>query len=185
MFRSASRPFASLPGTRSARAARYFHWITTDFITFDARGNLVTREVPVVIGNLGESYVLIEREVGIALRAASPFTSASAASAEDRFKLTFFQDSQHFGFGSSSYPRLYVPNQMPRRTETNRSPATLFLDGKMHELVLDGTPDGIIQSQILPVLWILIHNADLATFAEYANATARTLAGALTQLEDM
>jgi hypothetical protein len=99
MFRSAFRPFASFSSTRSGRAARYFHRITTDFVTHDVRGNLVTREVPVIIGNPGESYVLIEREVGFALRAASPFTSASAASAEDRCKMTFFHDSGHFGFG--------------------------------------------------------------------------------------
>jgi hypothetical protein len=45
--------------------------------------------------------------------------------------------------GSTSYPRLYVPSQIPRQTELNTSPATLFMGGKMHHLVLDGTPDGI------------------------------------------
>jgi hypothetical protein len=74
---------------------------------------------------------------------------------------------------------------MPHQTEANTSPATLFLDGKMHELVLDGTPDGIIQPQILPVLRILIHNAYLATFAEHANTTMRNLGGVFKQLEDM
>ncbi|CAG8069883.1 unnamed protein product [Penicillium salamii] len=167
MFRSAFRPFSSLRCTRSARTARYFHRVTTEFIIHDTRGNLVTRKVPIFIGNLGETYVLIEKELGSALRAASPFISTSAASAEDRCKLTFFHDSQHFGFGISlvcerfssskanslfsllglsSYPRLYIPNQMPRQTELNTSPATLFLDGKMHEIVLDGTPDGMRSS---------------------------------------
>lgn len=65
------------------------------------RGTLVTRKVPIIVGDPGETYVLIEPGVGSALRAASPFTSASAASAEDRCKLTFFHDSQHFGFGKS------------------------------------------------------------------------------------
>ncbi|KAJ5260659.1 hypothetical protein N7524_008683 [Penicillium chrysogenum] len=37
------------------------------FITHDARGNLVTRKVPIIIGNLGETYVLIEQGVGSAL----------------------------------------------------------------------------------------------------------------------
>ena len=44
--------------------------------------------------------------------------------------------------GSSSYPRLHVPSQIPRQTDLNTSPATLFLSGKMHEIVLHGTPDG-------------------------------------------
>lgn len=39
---------------------------------------------------------------------------------------------------SSSYPRLYVPRQMPRQTESNVSPATLMLCGELHEIVLDG-----------------------------------------------
>ncbi|CAG8930241.1 unnamed protein product [Penicillium salamii] len=177
MFRSAFRPFSSLRCTRSARTARYLHRVTTEFIIHDTRGNLVTRKVPILIGNPGETYVLIEIGVGDALRAASPFISTSVASAEDRCKITFFHDSQHFGFGTSSmcerfypteantlfsllgsstYPRLYIPNQLPRQTESNTSPATLLLDGKMHEIVLDGTPDGIISSQILPVLRMLI-----------------------------
>jgi hypothetical protein len=58
------------------------------------------------------------------------------------------------------------------------------MGGKMHHLVLDGTPDGN-QSQFLPVLRILIHNAYLAIFAENANATGRNLASVLDQLKDM
>ncbi|CAG8217649.1 unnamed protein product [Penicillium salamii] len=206
MFRSSFPPFSSLRSTRSARTARYFHRVATDFVTHDAGGNLVTRKVPVIIGNPGETYVLIEQGVGSALRAASPFTLASAASAEDRCKLTFFHDSQHFGFGklslcesfmqpmlticfsllgSSSYPRLYVPSQIPRQTELNTSPATLFLGGKMHEIVLDGTLDGTIQSQILFLSRILIHNAYVANFAENASASGRNLESVLRQLKDM
>jgi len=101
MFRSAFRSF-SLHNTRSVHTARYFHQATTDFINHDESGNLVAKKVPIIIGNPGEAYILIDPGVGGALRAASPFTSASAASAEDRCKLTFFHDSQHFGFGKLS-----------------------------------------------------------------------------------
>ncbi|KAL2862695.1 uncharacterized protein BJX67DRAFT_375118 [Aspergillus lucknowensis] len=139
--------------------ARYFHQVTTDFIAHDMRGNLVTRRVPVIVGDPGETYVLIEPGLGSALRAASPFTSASAACAEDRCKLTYFHDSQYFGFELSNYPRLYFLGQLPCQTESNTSPATLFLNGKMHEIVLDGTPD--------------------ANFAEHAIASARNLAPCL------
>ncbi|KAJ5159053.1 uncharacterized protein N7500_008704 [Penicillium coprophilum] len=165
MFRYAFRPLAPFPCPRSARSARLLYHVTTDFITHNTGGNLVTRKVPVVVGDPGETFVLIEQEVGSALRAASPFISVSAASAEYRCKLTFFHDSQHFGFGPTSYPRLYAPSQIPRQTELNTSPATLFMGGKMHHLVLDGTPDAI--------------------FAENANATGRNLAGVLDQLKDM
>lgn len=61
MSGSALRPFSPLPCTRSAPTARYFHQVTTDFITHDAKGNLITRKVPVIIGDPGETYVLIEQ----------------------------------------------------------------------------------------------------------------------------
>jgi hypothetical protein len=99
MFRSASRPFSLLYSTGSACSARCFHRVTTDFINYDARGDLVVRKVPIIIGNPGEAYILIDPGVGSALRAASPFASASASRAEGRCKLTFFHDSRHFGFG--------------------------------------------------------------------------------------
>ncbi len=105
MFRSASRPFFSLYSAKSACSSRYFHRVTSDFIHYDARGNLVTRKVPCIIGNPGESYVLIDPEVGSALRAASPFASAFAASAEERCKLTFFHDSHYFGVGKCTCER--------------------------------------------------------------------------------
>lgn len=98
MFRSASRPFFRSHAGRP-RTARPFHRITTDFITQDAKGSLVTERVPVIIGNPGEAYVLIYPSVGHAFRAASPLASASPASMQDRCTLMFFHDTQHFGFG--------------------------------------------------------------------------------------
>ncbi|KAJ5516109.1 hypothetical protein N7527_007669 [Penicillium freii] len=176
MFRSAFRPLSSFP--RRACNTRLLHLVTTDFINYNTSGNLVTRKVPVMIGDPGETYMLIEQEVGSALCA------TTAANVEYRYKLTFFHDSQHFGFGLTSYPRLYAPSQIPRQTELNTSPATLFIGGKMHHLVLDGTPDGK-QSQILPVLRILIYSTYLAIFAEHANDTAQNLVRALYLLKDM
>lgn len=85
----------------------------------------------------------------------------------------------------SSYPRLYVPSQMPRQTESNTSPATLFLSGKMHEIVLDGTLDGINHVLIRPATRTLTHDMHLANFAEKANATGQNLASVLHQLKDM
>ncbi|PTU24567.1 hypothetical protein P175DRAFT_0506195 [Aspergillus ochraceoroseus IBT 24754] len=147
MFGFASQSFSFLSGTRSPRTARYFHRVSADFINYDTRGNPVARKVPVIVGNPGETYVLIEPGI-------------------DRCKLTFFHDSQYFGFGKLSvYPRLYVPSPIPRQTDSNTSPATLFLSGKMHEIVLDGTFD--------------------AKFAEDASATGRNLEHVVEQLKDM
>ncbi|KAJ6097000.1 hypothetical protein N7486_007746 [Penicillium sp. IBT 16267x] len=193
MFRRASLPFPSLHGLKSARFTRYFHRVTTDYIDYDSSGKVALRKVSIIVGNPGETYVLIDPGVGTAIRAASPFTSPSAASAEGRCKLTFFHDSQHFGFGrsssrrgSSSYPRLYVPSQMPRQTESNTSSATLFLSGKMHEIVLDETLDCRPRYQPTPGFFsILIHHVYLAKFAENATATGRHLETVLRQLRDI
>ncbi|CAG8010276.1 unnamed protein product [Penicillium salamii] len=108
------------------------------------RGNPVTKKVPIIFGNPDESFVLIEQEFGRALGATSPVTLASEATVEDRCKLSFFHDSQHFGFESLSYLRLYIPSPLPRQTKSDTSLATLFLSRKMHEITLDGTFDGII-----------------------------------------
>jgi hypothetical protein len=108
MICCAPRSFSFLYITRSPRAARYFHRVTTDFINHDARGHLVARKVPVIVGNPGETYVLIDLGVGSALRAASPFTSASAASTHDRCKLPFFHGSQYFWFGKLSVCEIHI-----------------------------------------------------------------------------
>ncbi|PKY07148.1 hypothetical protein P168DRAFT_287646 [Aspergillus campestris IBT 28561] len=167
MFRRVYQSSASLSRTRRIPSARQFHRVTADFLSHDSKGKLVTEKVPVIVGGPGEAYVLIYPEVGSALRAAAsqPHVSTSAASTQERCKLTFFHDSQYFGFDSSSYPRLYTPQHIPRQTESNVSPATLFLDGKMHEITLDGTED--------------------AHFAHHASATGRNLEQVLDELEDM
>ncbi|KAL4876951.1 hypothetical protein BJY04DRAFT_222627 [Aspergillus karnatakaensis] len=131
-----------------------------DFINYDAIGKLVTEVLSGFIGNPGESYVIVPTKVGFAFRAASPVAFSAA---QDTCKLTFFHDSNHFGFEPESYPRLHVPNELPRQTESNTSPATLFLTGVTHEFVLDGTPD--------------------AKFAEDSSASAKRLAPVLEMLK--
>ncbi|OQE18556.1 hypothetical protein PENFLA_c021G07383 [Penicillium flavigenum] len=159
MFRNAARPPSRHLVAQGSRT-RHFHRITTDFITQDTTGNLVCKKVPVIIGSPGEAYVLTSPAVGETFRDAS-----STAATQDRCKLSYFHDTQHFGLESPSYPRLHIPTQFPRRSESNTSPATIFLSGKMHEIVIDGTDD--------------------AEFAEYASASGQNLKPVLDQLEHM
>ncbi|KAJ5577509.1 uncharacterized protein N7459_006473 [Penicillium hispanicum] len=157
MFRCAIRPFVSLPSPGRAAPARYFHRVTGDFLSHDTRGNPVSTKVPVIIGDPGETYVLIDPEIGRALRAGILLSDSTlATSVEDRCRLTFFHESRHFGFvlifmpilGSSTYPRLHIPENMPHQTDSNTSPATLLLFGKMHQIVLDGTPDAPLRGNL-------------------------------------
>ncbi len=87
--------------------------------------------------------------------------------------------------GTSSYPRLYIPNQIPRQTNLDTSPATLFLSGKMHEIVLDGTNDGWFHLPVLLVLQLLIFLVYIANFAEKASVTGQHLGCVVDQLKDM
>ncbi|CDM29011.1 hypothetical protein DTO013E5_1201 [Penicillium roqueforti] len=158
MFRNAVRPLSRALARDSP--TRHFHHIATEFIALDATGRPVSEKVPVVIGNPGQAYVLISPSVGEAFRDAS-----STASTRDRCKLTFFHDTKHFGLTPSSYPRLHVPAQFPRQSDSNTSPATILLSGKMYEIVLDGTED--------------------AEFAEHSSASGEYLKPVLDQLETM
>ncbi|PLB43279.1 hypothetical protein P170DRAFT_514539 [Aspergillus steynii IBT 23096] len=161
MFRSVFRPSRNyclrLP------TFRLLHRVTADFSSHDTDGNLVTRKVPIVVGDPGEHYVLIFPEVGRALCAESH--ASAAATVRDKCKLMFCHNSRSFGAGLSGYPRLYVPSIIPHQTDSDASPATLFLSGKMHEITLDGTPD--------------------AAFAHHSHATCQNLASVLDQLKDM
>ncbi|KMU92252.1 putative protein, variant [Coccidioides immitis H538.4] len=159
------RPSSSIGLARPT--ARYLHQVTGDFLNYDAKGIPVSTKVPVFIGDPGETFVLITTDIGRALHAAShdrlKLTALPSGKAgEDSCPVTFFHDTQHFGFGMlcfgswfrnfaktryillgpSSYPRLHIPINFPRQTDSNTSPATLHLTGNMHDIVLDGTPDG-------------------------------------------
>lgn len=98
--------------TPLATARRYFHRVTADFINYDhTTGKQTSTPTSIIIGNPDESYVMILPEIGRALYQAASFlrtpsSSPSPSSARvdvegARCKLTFFHDSQHFGFGGT------------------------------------------------------------------------------------
>ncbi|KAJ5963423.1 uncharacterized protein N7479_003299 [Penicillium vulpinum] len=95
MCRNAARPLSRYFVTQGSQT-RHFHQITTDFITQDRTGKLVSKKVPVVLGNPGQAYVLIPPPVGEAFRDAS-----STAATQDRCRVSFFHDTQHFGLGKA------------------------------------------------------------------------------------
>ncbi|KAK2746005.1 hypothetical protein FQN55_005827 [Onygenales sp. PD_40] len=172
MLRCLPRVLAPSLGSRSlARpTARYLHQVTGTFINPDAKGCPVSTKVPIVVGDPGEAYVLIETDIGRAFHAASlrhaeSTASLSSQALEDTCKVTFFHDSQHFGFGPSTYPQLHIPTNLPRPTDSNASPATLNMGGVMHDITLDGTPD--------------------AEFSKSANASYKNLKPILDKLKDM
>lgn len=101
MFRFTAYSFVPLSRTRKLTAVRYLHRATGDFVNYDPKGSLSSTKVRILLGDPGETFVLIYPEIGHALHAGSLIhtCSTSATRAEDRCKLTFFHDSPHFGFG--------------------------------------------------------------------------------------
>lgn len=103
MFRRLCQPSASLYRARRIPLARQFHEATADFLNYDTRGNLITEKIPIIIGDPGQTYIMVYPEVGNAIRAAADQSriSTPAGIVGDICKLTFFHDSQHFGLGRS------------------------------------------------------------------------------------
>ncbi|KAI9741254.1 MAG: hypothetical protein M1834_002970 [Cirrosporium novae-zelandiae] len=164
------RPLNSLitiKAIRTIRNARLFHAAIGTFVALDSSGKPVTREVKLIHGNAGESYILIPPEIGFALQAGSiPSNDISLKKDSESYALTFFHETKTFVHESSpGFPRLEIPQDLPRQTKTNKSPATLFLTGVSHEITLDGTPD--------------------AKFAAMATESYQRLKPSLDRLKDM
>lgn len=91
--------------TITATATRHFHQLTATFVNHDndKKGTLISAKVPIIIGDLEESYVLVYPEVGRALCSGENDNDTSPASVSgDRCKLIFFHEGQYFGSGNSS-----------------------------------------------------------------------------------
>ncbi|TWU72859.1 hypothetical protein ED733_003317 [Metarhizium rileyi] len=121
---------------------RAFHDAKAHFITLDARGSLATQNIDLFIGEPHEAYIISQKGIGLAMKSAiTNQTGMCLASDPEKIPLTFFHDTLHFAHAAVPYPRVVVPQDLPRQNETNRSPATLWLWGASTSITLDGTPD--------------------------------------------
>lgn len=180
VYAAATRPFYAPRLSRIAVRrpgdviiTRAFHEGTGDFTTLAPDGTHSTKVISVYVGDPGESYVMIPTEIGDALRAAT--STATSTPHPDRLPLTYFYDTKHFAAGkylpsatwclamadslgpdsSPSSPRLFIPQQLPRQSAAVTSPATLYLYGLMHQIAIDGTPDGTSSRYPLSYLDVL------------------------------
>ncbi|KAK2814066.1 hypothetical protein FQN50_000470 [Emmonsiellopsis sp. PD_5] len=146
------------------------HRKLAEFITLDHRGSPVTQEVAVDLGDPNEAFSLLPKEIGFAFRAGilsnnRSISDSLLAEASDQCPLTFYHDSQYFAHESSPYPRLVIPQALPRQSDADTSPATLHTFGATHSITLDGTFD--------------------AEFTNHLRDSLRELKGSLDQLKDM
>ena len=141
---------------------RSFHHDTAILVNLGANGQLVTTRHPITIGEPHEAYVMIPIEVGRVFQAVAASPGFDVRDSEIKRPLYFFHETKHFAHGirdyalyeevaanvpcstesNSSFPRLEIPRDLPRQSSDNKSRATLWLDGQMHEITLNGTPDG-------------------------------------------
>ncbi|RDL37113.1 uncharacterized protein BP5553_04546 [Venustampulla echinocandica] len=121
---------------------RAIHTATAKFITISPQGAPATREVEVYLGDPEEAFVLLDPEICQAFKRGTMLQGGcSMAHDQYLYPLKFHHDTRHFSHESSLYPRLEIPQDLPRQSDTNSSPATLHTYGATHAITLDGTPD--------------------------------------------
>ncbi|KAL2367678.1 hypothetical protein BDBG_07062 [Blastomyces gilchristii SLH14081] len=130
--------------TRRACIYRSLHTKLAEFITLDYKGSLVTQNVNVDLGHAHEAFTMLPKETGYAFRAGIH----SLARDSDQCPLTFYHDSRYFAHESLPYPRLVIPQDLPRQSDANTSPATLHTFGATHTITLDGTFDAKFTNQL-------------------------------------
>lgn len=120
-----------------------FHDAKGKFVTIDHFGALVSKDITISRGSEDESFVMMDREVGLAMRSAiMRQIGVSLISDPEAIPLRFYHTSLHFAHELLPYPRLIIDKGLAGLDSSNVSAATLWLFGRCaSEFTLDGTPD--------------------------------------------
>lgn len=150
---------------RSVFFSRAHHSATGRFITISSQGAPVTRDIEVWLGDPGSAYVMFDPEISRAFKTDETILQGGCSLAQvdqDLYPLNFYHDTRHFSHSkkldgcnvaskmdliayyseSSPYPRLEIPQDLPRQSNANSSLATLHTYGVTHAITLDEMPDG-------------------------------------------
>ncbi|OIW27366.1 hypothetical protein CONLIGDRAFT_682423 [Coniochaeta ligniaria NRRL 30616] len=135
------KAYTSVPNAQWRRA---YHRVKARFTTIDPKGSSVSYDTEIRVGEPHEAYVYIEPEIGNAIQSLvmRQMGIAVATQAPEKLPLRFNHTSRHFAYETLPLPRLDIPQDLPRQTLSDVSPATLWLSGNWHAITLDGTPDG-------------------------------------------
>ncbi|KAF1952494.1 hypothetical protein CC80DRAFT_175582 [Byssothecium circinans] len=156
------RPF--LQSCKTPPLRRTFHSKRAKFTTLDAHRQPLEREIDVKVGDEHEAYVLVPKDIGNAIAAASTSKQRDKSST-DTESLIWHHDRREFTCMSAPHLKLSVSHDLPRQSQGATSPATLYLFGELHTIALDGTEDSL--------------------FTEQLRDSLRTLGTQLENLEDM
>ncbi|KAG4263094.1 hypothetical protein FPRO04_12932 [Fusarium proliferatum] len=126
--------------------SRSYHSAVARFTTIDRRGMPISCDTGIMIGELDESFVYVEPEVGNAIRSAIIHQLGSGAfNHSETLPLQFNHDSKHFSYKSLPFPRIDIRQNLGQ-PESKISSATLWLSGNWHAITLDGTPEVLAPS---------------------------------------
>ncbi|KAG8161877.1 hypothetical protein KVR01_008864 [Diaporthe batatas] len=133
---------ARLP-IEGARISVLIHNTKGNLVTIDNLGATVSQEVIISRGGEDESFVMAEREVGLAMKSSIVRQlGVSLTSDPEAIPLKFHHKSLHFAHESLPYPRLIIDKELAGPDSSGVSAATLWLYGPAAcEFTLDGTPD--------------------------------------------
>ncbi|KAH9204280.1 hypothetical protein DL95DRAFT_418380 [Leptodontidium sp. 2 PMI_412] len=157
--------------------SRAHHSATARFTTTSPEGTLVTRDIEVWLGEPAQAYVMFDPEIsktfqtsGRCSRRLLPNTRPGVTCPElpPRYPALFSSAFLVFELQSSPYPRLEIPQDLPRQSDaSNTSPATLhgYGYGVTHAITLDGTPDGNGVFLVPVVLTAFSQSTDVSKFA--------------------
>ncbi|KAI1127118.1 hypothetical protein F5Y10DRAFT_243460 [Nemania abortiva] len=121
---------------------RSFHGAKARVTTLDRKGLPISYEAGIRVGEPHQAYIYVDPEVGNAIKSSIVQQIRKGQTENlDRLSLDFNHKSNRFAHKTLLYPRVDIPQDLPRQTGSNISPATLWFSGNWHAITLDGTPD--------------------------------------------
>ncbi|KAI0859174.1 hypothetical protein F4860DRAFT_483330 [Xylaria cubensis] len=145
---------------------RRFHPAKAQVTTLDRKGLPVSYETEIRIGEPHEAYIYVEPEVANSIKSSIMQQGGISLTQNlEKLSLDFNHKSNYFAYKNLPSPRIDIPQDLPRQTGTNTSPATLWFSGNWRAITLDGSFD--------------------ESFERAARDSARELKGALKLLEDV
>ncbi|KAF2158474.1 hypothetical protein M409DRAFT_33459, partial [Zasmidium cellare ATCC 36951] len=118
---------------------RRLHTSSAKLVTINAKGVPEYKAVSIWLGGINEAFALVPIAVGEALRTMP--NQSGRFPKPDTHRLTFDHSSQAFMQVSAPYPRLVLDRDLPRQSDRDTSPATLFCFAATYTIALDGTAD--------------------------------------------
>ncbi|KAF2872268.1 hypothetical protein BDV95DRAFT_605898 [Massariosphaeria phaeospora] len=142
MLSTISRPAVRRLHTPFMR--RSFYSKSAEFIVRTPENRLVTQKVDITLSAADDPYqssFMLPVDAGHAFRASCAAQGLSLSSDSEILPLIFYHDTRHFAHAMAPYPRFVIQHDLPRPSNANTSPATLYLFGKTHSVALNVTPD--------------------------------------------